>query len=77
MEIPINTWNDVMDASLFVKTVQKACGMQIYCIEEIAWRRGLISHEEFYKLGLARRKTPYGEYILDMAKSGETFFDFV
>lgn len=77
VEIPINTWNDVMDASLFVKTVQKACGMQIYCIEEIAWRRGLISHEEFYKLGLARRKTPYGEYILDMAKSGETFFDFV
>ena len=60
VEIPINTWNDVMDASLFVKTVQKACGMQIYCIEEIAWRRGMISHEDFYRLGLEKQNTPYG-----------------
>ena len=41
VEIPLTTWDDVMDASSFVKTVQKACGMQIYCIEEIAWRRGM------------------------------------
>lgn len=69
VEIPLNTWNDVMDASLFVKTVQKACGMQIYCIEEIAWRRGLISHKEFYKLGEEKQGTPYGDYILEIAES--------
>lgn len=70
VEIPINTWNDVMDASLFVKTVQKACGMQLYCIEEIAWRRGMISHEAFYKLGMEKRDTSYGQYILEMAQTG-------
>lgn len=68
VEIPINTWNDVMDASLFIKTVQKACGMQLYCIEEIAWRRGMISHEELYRLGVEKRKTSYGQYILDIAR---------
>lgn len=69
VEIPLNTWDDVMDASLFVKTVQKACGMQIYCIEEIAWRRGLISHEDFYCVGVEKRDVPYGQYILDIARS--------
>lgn len=69
VEIPITTWEDVMDASLFLKTVQKACGMQLYCIEEIAWRRGMISHEDFYKLGAEKQNTSYGQYILDMAQS--------
>lgn len=69
VEIPITTWEDVMDASLFLKTVQKACGMQLYCIEEIAWRRGMISHEDFYKLGAEKQNTSYGQYILDMARS--------
>lgn len=70
VEIPINTREDVIDAALFVKTVQKACGMQLYCIEEIAWRRGMISHEEFYQLGYEKKDTPYGRYIIDIAESG-------
>lgn len=69
VEIPLTTWDDVMDASLFVKSVQKACGMQIYCIEEIAWRRGMISHEDFCCLGMKRKDTSYGQYILDVARS--------
>jgi glucose-1-phosphate thymidylyltransferase len=69
VEIPLNTWDDVMDASAFVKTVQKACGMQIYCIEEIAWRRGMISHEEFIRLGEQMKDIPYGKYILEIAEA--------
>lgn len=68
VEIPLNTWDDVMDASAFVKTVQKACGMQIYCIEEIAWRRGMISHEDFIRLGKEKQGTPYGDYIIEIAE---------
>ena len=67
VEIPLNTWDDVMDASSFVKTVQKACGMQLYCIEEIAWRRGMISHEDFIRCGEEKKGTPYGDYILEIA----------
>ena len=58
-----------MDASLFVKIVQKACGMQIYCIEEIAWRRGFISHDDFIKLGEKKSNVPYGKYILDISRA--------
>ena len=67
VEIPLNTWDDVMDASSFVKIAQKACGMQIYCIEEIAWRRGMISHEEVIRLGEQKKDTAYGKYILEIA----------
>jgi glucose-1-phosphate thymidylyltransferase len=72
VEIPLTTWDDVMDASSFVKTVQKACGMQIYCIEEIAWRRGMISHEKFIQLGEEKKGTPYGDYILEIAEQKDT-----
>ena len=69
VEIPLDSWENVMDAALLVKAVQKACGMQIYCIEEIAWRRGMISHEELYRMGMDKKDSPYGKYILDIAKS--------
>lgn len=67
VEISLDTWNDVMDAATFVKAVQKACGMQVYCIEEIAWRRGMISYSEFVELGRKKSSTPYGKYILEIA----------
>ena len=69
VEIPLNTWDDVIAASSFVNIAQKACGMQIYCIEEIAWRRGMISHEEFIRLGKQKKDTPYGKYILEIAEA--------
>lgn len=66
VELPIETWNDVSDASMFVKMVQKACGMQIYCIEEIAWRRGMISDEVFQAIGREKSDTEYGKYIKNL-----------
>ena len=72
VEIPLYTWDDVMDAALFVKSVQKACGMQIYCIEEIAWRRGMISYEDFCRMGMKLKDISYGQYILDIAQSGRS-----
>lgn len=47
VDIPLNNYDDVANASMFVKIVQNACGMQIYNITEIAWRRGMISHEAY------------------------------
>lgn len=63
VEISIDNWDDVMNASMFVKSIQNACGMQIYCIEEIAWRRGLITSDELRKCAIEKAGTDYGEYI--------------
>lgn len=68
VEISIETWDDVIAASSFVKIVQQACGMNIYCLEEIAWRRGMIRLEDLKRFGEAQASTEYGKYILSLCR---------
>lgn len=63
VEIELNDWNDIREASEFVRIVQDYCGMKIYCPEEIGWRRGLISVEKMRELG-EQKCGEYGDYIL-------------
>ena len=65
VEIELNDWDDIREVSEFVRIVQDRCGMKIYCLEEIAWRRGLISLEKMKELG-ERRSGDYGSYILSL-----------
>ena len=66
VELPINTWEDVSEASSFIRTIQKACGMEVYCLEEIAWRRGLINTEQLKELAERQKNSPRGKYILSL-----------
>ena len=66
VEIEVNNWENVQEAATFLKIVQDKCGMNVYCIEEVAWRRGMISLDQLQKLGLRHRSTPYGDYILSL-----------
>lgn len=68
VEMPLNNALELHKASTFVNLVQEACGMEIYCIEEIAWRRGMIDLEQLKKLGQKSQNTLYGQYILDIWK---------
>ena len=68
VELPVNTWEDVNEASAFIKTVQKACGMEVYCLEEIAWRRGMISTDQLREYGEQQKNNPHGQYILSLVK---------
>ena len=63
VEIMIEDWNNVQEASTFLKIVQSKCGMNVYCLEEVAWRRGMISLEQLKSLGEKKKKTEYGEYV--------------
>lgn len=63
IEIAINTIDDVCEASELVRIIQQRCGMIIYCVEEIAWRRGIISLEQMKKLSIKYNGTKYGDYI--------------
>ncbi len=66
VEISIDRWEDVNEASTFVRIVQDKCGMNIYCIEEVAWRRGMITVDELRSLGKRNSSTEYGRYILSL-----------
>ena len=66
VEIEVDDWTSLQDASIFLKIAQDKCGMNIYCIEEVAWRRGFISLEQLTNLSNKYLNTEYGEYILSL-----------
>ncbi len=63
VEFEVDDWNAVQEASTFLKIVQEKCGMNVYCLEEVAWRRGMISDEQLCQLGKRYAGTEYGDYI--------------
>ena len=58
------THDNLIEASEFVRTIQKRQGIQIACLEEIAYLNGFISRERLHQLGKQLEKTAYGQYIL-------------
>lgn len=66
VEIEIDDWNNVQEASMFMKIIQDKCGMNVYCLEEVAWRRGFISLKQLKKLGDKHKGNDYGDYILSL-----------
>lgn len=69
------TWLDtgtpkgMLQAAMFVETVQDRQGFYVSCIEEIAWRRGFIDTCQLKKLGDELKSTDYGRYILGIAEA--------
>lgn len=65
------TPRNMLQAGMFVETVQERQGFYVACIEEIAWRQGYISDEELLKLGNELRTTEYGKYIISLVNNKE------
>jgi glucose-1-phosphate thymidylyltransferase len=57
----------LLKASEFVQTIQEMQGFYLSCIEEIAWRRGLMALERLRALGAELKMTDYGQYLLALA----------
>ena len=62
------THDSMLEASMFVQTIEKRQGMKISCIEEIAFRMGYISREKLIEIGSRMSNNQYGKYLLKIAK---------
>ena len=60
------TIEDMNRASQFVCSVQSQQGNYIACLEEIAWRQGLITTKQLRESGEKLKQTEYGKYILSL-----------
>lgn len=62
------THDSLLEASLFIQTLEKRQGLKIACPEEVAYRRGYISIEQMERLAAPLAKNGYGRYLLDILK---------
>ncbi|MEC4747757.1 glucose-1-phosphate thymidylyltransferase RfbA [Methylomicrobium sp. Wu6] len=57
------THESLLEASLFIQTLEKRQGLKIACLEEIAFSRGYISVEQLKQLIVPLAKNGYGQYL--------------
>lgn len=66
------TYDSLIDAGMFIRTVEERQGLKIGCIEEIAFRKGYIDRSQLLLIadGL---KTSYGDYLRKVADEKFSF----
>ena len=57
------THESLLEASMFVQTVEHRQGLKIACLEEIAWRNGWLSSAEVLERAAPLAKNGYGQYL--------------
>ena len=63
------THDSLIEASMFVQTVEKRQGFKIACLEEIAWRNGWLDDEGVKRAAARLSKTGYGQYLLELLRA--------
>ena len=63
------TQESLFDASRFVEVVESRQGVQIACLEEIAWRKGWISDNDMLRLAEPMKRNAYGQYMINLVKN--------
>ncbi|NLP09472.1 glucose-1-phosphate thymidylyltransferase RfbA [bacterium] len=68
------TYESLLDAASFVKTIQDRQGFKIACLEEIAFGKGWITAGQLQEQARLNRKNEYGQYLSSLAKEKITPF---
>jgi glucose-1-phosphate thymidylyltransferase len=69
------TWMDtgtilsLSEAAHFIEETEKYQGIKIGCIEEVAFKKGLITYEQLISLTEPLLKSDYGQYLLNVKKT--------
>jgi glucose-1-phosphate thymidylyltransferase len=64
------THSSLLQASIFVETIEQRQGLKIACIEEVAFRMGYINDTQLISIGNTMSKNDYGQYLLKLATEG-------
>jgi len=61
------THETLLQASIYIQTIEERQGLKISCIEEIAYTLGYISREQLLELARPLEKNQYGKYLMKIA----------
>src|SRR3989338_10317749 len=60
------TYDSLIDAATFIRTIEARQGLKIGCVEEIAYRMGFIDSQQLHAIAAGIR-TSYGDYLRKIA----------
>ncbi|QZY28768.1 glucose-1-phosphate thymidylyltransferase RfbA [Nocardioides coralli] len=65
------TFDDLNDASDFVRAIESRQGLKIGCPEEVAWRMGFIDDEQLRATAKGLEKSGYGDYLMALLEEDQ------
>ena len=65
------TFDQMTDATEYVRTIERRTGLKIGVPEEIAWEQGFLSDDELRERGESLIKSGYGKYLLNLLERAE------
>lgn len=66
------TTDSLLDASMFVATVEKRQGYKIACLEEIAWSKGWLDRDAILEIANGLPENSYTDYLKNLFLNGPT-----
>lgn len=64
------THESLLEAQMFVQTIEHRQGLKVACLEEIGFNQGWLTRDQLVEEGTKLAKTGYGQYLLLLAKEG-------
>lgn len=65
------THESLLEASMFIQTIENRQSLKVACIEEIAFEMGYISKNKLLELAQHLKKNQYGQYLIRRANQGK------
>jgi glucose-1-phosphate thymidylyltransferase len=66
------TFDSLLEAGEFVRTVEQRQGLKIACVEEVAWRMGFLDAAALRRLAEPMKNSAYARYLVDLLDRPET-----
>jgi len=65
------THESLLEASMFIQTIENRQSLKVACLEEIAFEMGYITKEKLLELAQPLKKNQYGQYLIRRAQQGK------
>ena len=62
------TYDSLLEANMFVKSIEQSQGHKVACLEEISYKNGWISKLELINLATNLKNNEYGEYLIKISE---------
>lgn len=74
--LDMGTHESLLQASMFIETIENRQGLKVACLEEIAYRQGYINAEVLEQAATKYAKSGYGKYLKMILENQHQFPDF-